>query len=64
MVAGSPLNIALPRIAGTPLVGQTLTAEDGTWVGTPPIAFTYQWYACSLSGCEPIAGETELTHTS
>ena len=63
VVAGSPLNIALPRVAGTPLVGQTLTAEDGTWVGTPPIAFTYQWYACSLSGCEPIAGETEPTHT-
>ena len=60
---GSPVNIALPKVSGTPLVGQTLTAEEGTWVGTPPISYAYQWYACSLlSGCEPIAGETEQTH--
>ena len=38
-------------------------AEPGTWVGTPPIAYGYQWYACSLSGCEAIAGATEQTHT-
>ena len=63
VVAGSPLDIALPRVAGIPLVGQTLSAEDGTWVGTPPIAYAYQWYACSLSGCEPITGETEPSHT-
>ena len=60
---GSPLNTALPRIAGTPLVGQTLTAENGTWVGTPPIEYAYQWYACTMSGCEAIVGQTEATHT-
>ncbi len=63
VVPGSPVNIALPKVSGVPLVGQTLTAEEGTWVGTPPISYAYQWYACSLlSGCEPIAGETEQTH--
>ncbi len=63
VVPGSPLNLALPRVSGTPLVGQTLTAENGTWVGTPPIEYAYQWYACSLSGCEKIAGQTEPSHT-
>ena len=63
VVPGSPLNLALPRAEGTPLVGQTLTATEGTWVGTPPITYGYQWYACSLSGCEAIAGQTEQTHT-
>jgi hypothetical protein len=57
------LDLALPKVSGTPLVGQTLSAEDGTWVGTPPIAYAHQWYACSLSGCEEIAGQTEPTHT-
>ena len=62
VLPGSPLDLSPPRVSGTPLVGQTLTAEDGEWVGTPPIAFGYQWYACSSSGCEAIAGATEQTH--
>jgi hypothetical protein len=61
-VPGSPLNLAPPKVSGTPLVGQTLTAENGTWVGTPPIEYAYQWYACTMSGCEKIAGQTEQTH--
>jgi hypothetical protein len=63
VVPGSPLNTALPRVSGTPLVGQTLTAENGTWVGTPPIEYAYQWYACTMSGCEAIVGQTEATHS-
>ncbi len=63
VVPGSPLDLALPRVSGTPLVGQTLTAENGTWVGTPPIEYAYQWYACTMSGCEAIVGQTEPTHS-
>ena len=63
VVPGSPLNLVRPKVSGTPLIGQTLTAESGTWAGTPPIEYAYQWYACSLSGCEKIAGQTEQTHT-
>ncbi len=61
-VPGSPLNLSPPTVSGTPLIGQTLTAENGTWVGTPPIEYAYQWYACTMSGCEKIAGQTEQTH--
>jgi hypothetical protein len=65
VVPGSPLNLAAPTISGIVLPGQTLTANDGTWAGTPTIAFTYQWLSCSLlgGGCSEIAGATEPTYT-
>ena len=53
-------NGALPSIAGSALVGQTLTASPGGWSGTPAPTFTYVWQQCSSSGggCSPIAGAT------
>ena len=65
VLPGSPLNLGEPTISGTVLPGQTLTANDGTWVGTPPIAYSYQWLSCAPlgGGCTEIAGATEQTHT-
>lgn len=34
-VATAPLNLTLPSISGTPDVGETLTADLGTWTGNP-----------------------------
>ena len=28
-------------------VGRTLTANNGTWVGTSPLRYSYQWFSCS-----------------
>jgi hypothetical protein len=38
-----PRNTGLPEVLGTPAVGQTLACSPGSWSGTPPPAFTYQW---------------------
>jgi hypothetical protein len=37
-----PVNISPPTITGTPLPGNTLTCNPGTWSGNPT-SFDYQW---------------------
>src|SRR6185437_9295613 len=39
--SGAPANSLLPSIAGIAQVGQTLSANVGTWTHTP--VFTFQW---------------------
>lgn len=39
----APVNTVAPVISGTLNVGQTLSVTDGTWTGTAPIVYTYQW---------------------
>jgi hypothetical protein len=65
VVPGSPVNLVGPTISGIVLPGQTLTANDGTWAGTPPITFTYQWLSCAPlgGGCSEIAGANEFAYT-
>lgn len=38
-----PANTVAPVASGTARVGQTLSVTDGTWTGTAPITYTYQW---------------------
>jgi hypothetical protein len=42
-VAVAPTNSVAPTITGTAQVGQTLTAVNGTWAGTPAPTYTYNW---------------------
>jgi len=46
VTSSSPVNTAPPTVTGTTQVGQTLTAAPGTWTGTPPISYGYQWQRC------------------
>jgi hypothetical protein len=59
-----PLFTTMPAITGQPVLGQTLTASNGTVTGTEPIAYTYQWFRCSaaLRGCQAIQGATQATY--
>ena len=54
---GVPANTVPPAISGTPQVGQTLTATNGTWTNSPA-SFTYQWKRAGTS----IGGATASTY--
>jgi hypothetical protein len=55
----APSNTAAPSVSGTAQVGQTLTAHNGTWSGTAPISYTYQW---QRDGTTDIVGATGPTY--
>jgi hypothetical protein len=61
--ATAPANSALPTIGGAPQEGQTLIAGAGTWSGTQPFTFAYQWLRCDPngSGCAAVIGATAQT---
>ena len=42
----APSNTSLPTIAGPAVDGQQLSAAPGTWSGTTPIGYAYQWLRC------------------
>jgi len=60
----APVNTAPPAISGTPTVGQTLTASDGTW-SNAPTSFAYQWLRCNGGGnsCVDAANGMQKTYT-
>jgi hypothetical protein len=52
-------------VSGTAQDGMTLAATTGSWTGTKPIAYAYQWQGCDSTGrCNPINGATATTYTA
>jgi hypothetical protein len=50
-----------PAISGSTRIGQTLTAQPGTWTHAP--TFTYQWHRCDANGwCATIPGATAASY--
>jgi len=58
VVGRTPVNTVAPVISGTNTFGSTLTTTNGTFTGTAPLIYTYQW----LRGGSPIAGQTASTY--
>ncbi len=55
-----PKNTVAPKITGTPKVGKTLTCAKGTWTGSLPITYKYQW----LRNGAAIAAATKATYVA
>lgn len=53
-----PGNTGLPTIDGNATVGEILVSETGTWTGTEPITYTYQWKANGVA----LVGATDSTY--
>jgi hypothetical protein len=60
----APANTVPPTISGAAQLGQTLTANPGSWAGTQPITFTFQWLRCDQNGgvCGNAPNGTAATH--
>jgi hypothetical protein len=59
----APVNTVSPTITGKARVGQTLSASQGEWLGSPT-SFFYQWLRCDEGGgsCAPIDGASQPTY--
>lgn len=59
-----PAMTSPPTVSGTPQQGQTLTAAPGTWSGSTPMTYSYQWQRCDSAGssCSAVSGATANTY--
>ena len=59
-----PKPTAEPGIGGKPVVGNVLRASDGTWAGTAPFRFSYQWRRCRGAGKPDASDCRRIRHAS
>lgn len=59
-----PQSLTAPQVGGPTAVGKLLSAENGTWSGTPALSFAHQWRRCDADGanCADIAAADGATY--
>jgi hypothetical protein len=59
----APKNTVRPSISGDTTVGDELTADQGTWTGSPT-SYSYQWERCDFDSatCTVVLGATGKTY--
>jgi hypothetical protein len=66
VTATAPSLSVTPPIAGGNTVGQTVSVTTGTWTGSQPITYAYQWDRCDpvgdLTSCTPIPQATTSSY--
>jgi hypothetical protein len=58
--AAAPSNTTEPAISGAAEQGRTLRTSSGSWSGTQPISFAYQWVRCGADGGRPDGGNCAI----
>ena len=61
IAAARPTPVEEPSISGSPVVGNRLDANRGTWVGDQPITYAFVWLRCNAQGdnCSEIQGAND-----
>ena len=62
--SAKPANTDLPSISGSAVVGSTLRANRGTWIGDQPITYSFVWLRCNAGGesCSEIPGADDSSY--
>ena len=55
-----PTNTGEPTISGRAEQGRTLSGSPGSWTGTGPISYAYQWLRCGADGGRPDGGDCAI----
>ena len=63
-VLEAPASSEAPTISGTPAAGHTLSAQGGSWTGSRPLTYAFQWQRCNGEGaeCVDVAGANGETY--